>query len=160
MEDEAKKENGETNKWGAKILAPTLKFCQELSQTKKKKRWNFIWNGLKIKIQIQSFQVSFKPQIFYSKFFIPKFSIPHSQCPIFKSKPSVFKISEKFKPQISWSKFQVLIFKILNLKISDFKFQISSQNLKVSKFQNFKCQFQNFQVSKIKCFSKIEFFVN
>ena len=37
-EDEAKKENGETNKWGAKILAPTLKFCQELSQTKKKKR--------------------------------------------------------------------------------------------------------------------------
>ena len=44
---------------------------------------------------------------------------------------------EKFKPQISLSKFQALIFEILNLKISNFKFQISIQNLKVSKSQNF-----------------------
>ena len=44
---------------------------------------------------------------------------------------------EKFKPQISLSKFQALIFEILNLNISNFKFQISIQNLKVSKSQNF-----------------------
>ena len=31
------------------------------------------WNGLKIKIQIQNFQVSFKPQIFNSKFSFPNF---------------------------------------------------------------------------------------
>ena len=37
---------------------------------------------------------------------------------------------------------------------------ISSQNLQVQKSQNFKCQFQNLQVSKIKCFSKIESFAN
>ena len=47
-----------------------------------------------------------------------KFSILHSQCPIFKSKPSVFKISScKFLKKISNSKFQVSIFQ-------NFKFQI------------------------------------
>ena len=50
-----------------------------------------------------------------------------------------FKEKKKFIPQISWSKFQALSFEILNLKISDYKFQISIQNLKVSKSQNFKC---------------------
>ena len=55
-EDEAKREKREKQRSG--ILAPTLKLSQEL---KKKRWWNFFWNGLKIEIQIQSFQVSFKP---------------------------------------------------------------------------------------------------
>ena len=94
---------------------------------------------------------------FQFKIFIPKFSILHSQCPNSKLKSLVFK---KFKPQISQSKFKVSIFRILSFKILGFKFQISIQNLKVSKSQDFKWKFQNFQVSKIKCFSKEKSFVN
>ena len=153
-----------------------------------------------------------KIKIFFFKVFKylskSKFSILHSQCPIFKSKPSVFKISScKIFLKIWNSKFQVSIFqnfkfqilqdlKFQNFRIqfqnlqfskllekiqtSDFMIRISSLNFQNPKSQNFrfqvpnfnsksqsfkvsiflKCQFQNFQVSKIKCFSKIESFVN
>ena len=117
-----------------------------LSQPQKKKKY------------FSKFSSIFQTPNFQFKNFNPKFSIPHYQCPNFKLKSSVFK--KKFKPQISWSKLQALIFKILSFKISDFNFQISSQNLQVPKSQNLKWKFQNFQVSKIKCFSKKKSFVN
>ena len=99
----SKKEKGRNKEVGGQNFGPHTKNSAKSWVNQKKERKNLF----------QSFQVSFKLQIFNSKF-----SIPHSQCPNFKLKSSVFK---KSKPQISWSKSQVLIFKILNLKISNFK---------------------------------------
>ena len=115
----------------------------------------FLLECIKDKNLNSKFSSFFQTPNFQFKIFIPKFSIPHSHCPIFKSKPSISRFQKN-----SNLRFHDQNFKILNLKISDFKFQISIQNLKVSKSQNIKCQFRNFQVSKIKCFSKIESFIN
>ena len=99
IKDEAKRKKEETKKWGVKISAPTLKTQQKLSQlnqtkltqsTQKKKKKNLF----------QSFQSSFKIQLFNSKF-----SFLKSQCPNFKHKSSVFKAKKRgggvFKSQIS-----------------------------------------------------------
>ena len=123
MKQKSKKR--ETRKWGAKISAPTLKTQPKLSQLSQTELTQSTQ-----KKSFSKFSSIFQTLNFQFKIFNPKFSIPHSQCPNFKLKSSVFK---KFKPQISRSKFQALIFKILCLKISDFKFQISIKNLKVSK---------------------------
>ena len=83
MEDEAKRKRERQRSGGAKISPPYLNLA---------KNWVNSVNKKKIIIIIfQSFQVSFKIQIFNSKIFIPKLSISHSQCPNFKLKSTVFK---------------------------------------------------------------------
>ena len=73
----------------------------------------------------QIFKNNSKSQIFNSKMFIPKFSIPHSQCPSFKLKSSVF---ERIQTSDFMIKIPSIIFKFQRLKISYFKFQISIKN--------------------------------
>ena len=82
IKDEAKRKKEETKKWGVKISAPTLKTQPKAESTQKKKKIFF-----KIFKYLSNSKIQFK-------IFIPKFSIPHSQCPNFKLKSLVFKKSK------------------------------------------------------------------
>ena len=90
---------------GPKCRLPHLKLSQKLSQLsqteltqstkkKKKKMMKFLLEWIKDKNSNSKFS-----SFFQTKIFIPKFSIPHSQCPIFKTQ--IFSFQKKFKPQIS-----------------------------------------------------------
>ena len=63
IKDEAKRKKEETKKWGAKISASTLKTQPKVELTQSTQKKNLF----------QSFQVSFKLQIFNSKFSFPNF---------------------------------------------------------------------------------------
>ena len=107
MEDEAKKEKDKRQRSGEPKFRPQhLNSSKSWVNPKKKKKKNIF----------QSFQISFKIQIFNSKIFIPKFSISHSQCPILNS-------NLQFKKKIQTSYFMI---------------KIPSLNFQNSKAQNFK----------------------
>ena len=87
-----KRKKGETKKLGAKISAPTLKLSQELSQlnqteltqsTQKKMMMKFLSKWIKDKNLNSKLSSFFQTPNFEFKIFIPKFSVPHSQCPIY-----------------------------------------------------------------------------
>ena len=99
-EDEAKrKKKGERKKWGAKILALTLKLSQKLSQLSQTKLTQSNPQKKK-KIHIQNFPISINLQIFNSKISFPsKKKNPHSQCQIFLTQIFSFQnFKKKFKP--------------------------------------------------------------
>ena len=110
----------------------------------------FILEWIKDKNSNSKFLKFFQTPNFQKKNFIPKFSIPHSQCPILKSKPSIFKISKKFKPQISWPKFQ-------NPKSQNFRFQVPNFN---TKSQSFKVPKYYMWISKLSSFKNQMFLKN
>ena len=90
MKQKGKKE--ETKKWGAKISAPTLKTQPKVESTKKK---IYIF---------QSFQVSFKLQIFNSKISFPNFQFHILNAQIlnsnlqFSKNPNLRFHDQNFKP--------------------------------------------------------------
>ena len=150
MEDEAKKKkrrdrHRSVGGGGSKISAHTLKLSPKLSQLNQTKLTRSTQKKKKKKIFFKVFRYLSK-----SKFSIQNF---HSQ--IFNSN---LQFSKKFKPHISWSKFQALIFKILRLKISDFKkkflsSKVSKFEIKISKFPSFK----NLMFLKRKIFCQLNF---
>ena len=120
-----------------------------------------------------------KFHILNAQFLNPNFQVANVQNLKFKissfksSKISSFKNSEfnfkTFSFQNFKNKIQTLdfIIKISSLnfqnpKSQNFRFQVPNFNSKSQSFKvsNFKFQFQNSQISKVKCFSKIESFVN